>query len=95
MSQKTKQTPKKTGKPKDYTKSSISNAEECEPSSTDIYGKDGVLSFPLLKRADNEKMLPRYSAILNRTEKQGVRLKDLQGEYASCGSPISMSYFVV
>ena len=76
MSGKTKQVPKKTGKPKDYTRASTSKAKGGEPSS-DSSGKECVLSFPLLKRADNDRMLPRYSAILNRTEEEGVGMEDL------------------
>ena len=77
MSQKTIEFPKQTREPEDCAKPSTSKAKESEPLSSGSSGTEPVLSFPLLKRADNEQMLPCYSTILNRTEEEGVRLEDL------------------
>lgn len=70
-----KQSPKKSfGKPKDHSKisSKVKVVEAPEPQS-----KECVLSFPLLKTVDNNRTLPRYSTILNRTEDEGVGMDDL------------------
>ncbi|PSN44410.1 Transcriptional adapter 3-B [Blattella germanica] len=72
MSTKNKQTPKKMGKPKEYGKANTSKIK-----SSDSSGRDGALSFPMLKTAENDRMLPRYFAILNRTEDDGVGMEDV------------------
>lgn len=76
MSNKAKQSPKKgVGKLKECGKGSNSKIKGSD--SSDSSGKECVLSFPLLKTVDNDRMLPRYSAILNRTEDDGVGMEDL------------------
>jgi transcriptional adapter 3 len=76
MSTKAKQSPKKGGgKLKEYGKGNNSKIKGSD--SSDPSGKECVLSFPLLKIVDNDRMLPRYSAILNRTEDDGVGMEDL------------------
>ncbi|KAJ9584598.1 hypothetical protein L9F63_021068 [Diploptera punctata] len=76
MATKNKQTPKKVGKPKEYGRASTSKLKGGE-TSAEYPGRECVLSFPLLKTVDNDRMLPRYSAILNRTEEDGVGMEDL------------------
>ncbi|XP_059490807.1 transcriptional adapter 3 [Neocloeon triangulifer] len=39
--------------------------------------KEATLSFPLVKISDNAKTLPRYTAILGRSEKEGISMEDL------------------
>lgn len=76
MSTKGKQSPKKgAGKLKEYGKGNNSKIKGSDIS--DSSGKECALSFPLLKTVDNGRMLPRYSAILNRTEDDGVGMEDL------------------
>lgn len=76
MSTKAKQSPKKgVGKLKEYGKGTANKVRGSD--SSDSSGKECVLSFPLLKTVDNDRMLPRYSAILNRTEDDGVGMEDL------------------
>jgi len=76
MSSKAKQSPKKgVGKLKEHGKGNNSKTKGSD--SSDSSGKECVLSFPLLKTVDNDRMLPRYSAILNRTEDDGVGMEDL------------------
>jgi transcriptional adapter 3 len=76
MSAKAKQSPKKgVGKLKEYGKGNSSKIKGSDL--LDSSGKECVLSFPLLKTVDNDRMLPRYSAILNRTEDDGVGMEDL------------------
>lgn len=75
ISTKGKQSPKKgSGKFKDSSKSSTKMKPIEVPESPT---KEPVLSFPLLKTMDNSRTLPRYSAILNRTEEEGVGMDDL------------------
>lgn len=76
MSSKAKQSPKKgVGKLKECGKGNNNKTKGSD--SSDSSGKECVLSFPLLKTVDNDRMLPRYSAILNRTEDDGVGMEDL------------------
>jgi len=76
MSTKAKQSPKKgVGKFKEYGKGNNNKIKVSD--SSDASGKECVLSFPLLKVVDNDRMLPRYSAILNRAEDDGVGMEDL------------------
>ncbi|KAK7872846.1 hypothetical protein R5R35_006717 [Gryllus longicercus] len=74
MSTKAKPTPKKgASKLKDNSKSGSSKMRP-EMSET---SKDSSTSYPLIKVSDNERMLPRYSAVLRRNEEQGVGMDDL------------------
>ncbi|KAK7788723.1 hypothetical protein R5R35_011013 [Gryllus longicercus] len=60
------------GKHNDITKIKTSQVPGGSSSKT-----ENVLTFPLLKTIDRDKMLPRYSAVLSRSDEEGVLMDDL------------------
>ncbi|XP_067005455.2 transcriptional adapter 3-B isoform X2 [Anabrus simplex] len=71
MSSKGKPTPKKGGVTK------TKELERKSTSKTEPSPKENVLTYPLIKTNDNDRALPRYSAVLHRTEEEGVGMDDL------------------
>nr|CAD7259387.1 unnamed protein product [Timema shepardi] len=71
---KLRQSPKKgPGKVKEYVKTSS------KPRSSEIAGDtpSKELSYPYIKVADNEHLFPRYFAVLNRSEEDGIGMEDM------------------
>nr|CAD7204263.1 unnamed protein product [Timema douglasi] len=71
---KLRQSPKKgPGKGKEYVKTSS------KPRSSEIAGDtpSKELSYPYIKVADNEHLFPRYFAVLNRSEEDGIGMEDM------------------
>ncbi|XP_063235209.1 transcriptional adapter 3-B isoform X2 [Bacillus rossius redtenbacheri] len=64
------------GKPREHLKGSSSKTKGGEGGGAEPPAPK-ELSFPLLKTVDNDRMLPRYSAVLHRTDDDGVGMEDL------------------